>query len=154
MARALSQYLRIYDSSGVTHYRWQSYYANTTVSLNGATWSYIPFVADGYTAGISGDETNINVKAPATSNVMVAFRAALKNGYLIELSTYQFDTIDGNTAPVPSQTLISTLNGQVVGGTSDLTSINLQLGSALSPVGAQMPPRNFSTALIGKGCIL
>jgi hypothetical protein len=154
MARAQAQYLRIYDSSGITYQRWQSYYGNTTVSWSSASWQYQPFIADGFTAGISGDEANINVTAPATSVVMAAFLPAIANGRLVDLSIYQFDTLLGNDAPQAGQELVAAYTGQVVGGGGGLTSITLQLGSALSPVGAQIPPRTFTTAIMGKGCRL
>lgn len=154
MARAQSQYLRIYDTAGVTYQRWQSYYANTTVDWNSVSWQYVPFIADGFTAGLSGDETGITIAAPATSVVMDAFIAAIGRGRLVELSIYQFDTIYGNDTPQTDQELVASVTGQVVGGSGGLTSISIELGSALSPVGAQIPPRTFTTAIMGKGCRL
>ena len=154
MARAQSQYLRIYDTAGVTYQRWQSYYGNTTVSYSSASWQYVPFIADGITEGISGDESNITVSAPATTTVMDAFLPAIRDGRLVELSTYQFDTQLGNDIPQAAQVLIGRYTGQVTGGSGGLTSITLQLGSAISPVGAQIPPRAFTTAIMGKGCRL
>jgi hypothetical protein len=154
MARAQSQYLRIYDTGGTTYQRWQSYYGNATVSFASASWEYVPFIADGFTAGVSGDETDISVSAPAIAPVISAFEAAIRNGRLVELSIYQFDPTLGNDTPQAGQTLVAGYTGQVVGGSGGLTSLMLQLGSALSPVGAQLPPRKFTTALIGKGCRL
>jgi hypothetical protein len=154
MARAQSQYLRIYDTAGVTYQRWQSYYANNTVSWDSASWAYVPFIADGFTAGIGGDEASVSVTAPATSVVIEAFEEAIGAGRLVNLSIYQFDTLLGNSTPQAGQTLVGSFTGQVVGGGSSLTSITLQLGSALSPVGAQIPPRKFTTAIMGKGCLL
>lgn len=151
MARAQSQYLRIYDTAGITYQRWQSYYANTAVSWDGTTWQYVPFIADGFTAGLSGDETDISVAAPATSVVMDAFLSAIRAGHLVELTIYQFDTIDGNDTPQTDQELVARMNGQVVGASGGLTSMIIQLGSALSPIGAQIPPRKFTTAIMGKG---
>lgn len=153
MARAQSQYMRIYDG-GATYQRWQSYYAQATVSWSGATWQYLPFVADGFTDGISGDENNISVTAPAIAIVTEAFEAAIANGRLVELSTYQFDALFGNDSPPSNQTLIARYVGQVTGGSGSLTSLTLTLGSAIAPIGAQIPIRTFTTSNIGKGCRL
>lgn len=146
--------MRIYDTGGTTYQRWQSYYANATVTWNGAPWQYLPFVADGFTEGISGDESNISVTAPAIAIVTEAFEAAIANGRLVELSTYQFDALFGNDAPPTNQTLIAQYVGQVTGGSGSLTSLTLALGSAIAPVGAQIPIRTFTTSLIGVGCRL
>ena len=154
MARAQSQYLRIYDDAGVTYQRWQSYYANTTVTFASNSWAFVPFMAEGFTEGISGDESSITISAPAISLVVDAFEAAIMRGHMVELNTYQFDLLLGNDLPQASQSLVATYVGQVVGGSGGLTSVTLQLGSAISPVGAQIPPRVFTTAIMGKGCRL
>ena len=154
MARAQSQYLRIYDTVGTTYHRWQSYYTDTIVSWESTQWTYVPFIADGYTAGISGDENNVSVKCPAIPIVVSAFESAIKNGHLVELRIYQFDVIMGNTLPLSTQTLIGQYTGQASGGSATLTAMVLSLGSALSPVGAQIPPRKFTNAIMGMGCVL
>lgn len=151
MARAQSQYLRIYDAAGVAYQRWQSYYANTSVTWEGQKWLYVPFIADGITAGMSGEEGNVSITTPATSMALEAFESAMREGRLAELRIYQFDSLASNDAPLAAQTLISSFVGQVVNGAATLTSLTIQLGSALSPIGAQVPPRNFTTAIMGQG---
>jgi hypothetical protein len=154
MARAQSQYLRIYDTAGVVYSRWQSYYSGTTVVWDSYGWQYVPFIADGLTTGISGDETDFTITAPATTVVMATFERAIANGHLAEILIYQFDTIYGNTTPQDDQELVASFTGQVVGGQGGLTSLTMNLGSALSPVGAQIPPRKFTTAIMGRGARL
>jgi hypothetical protein len=149
--RAQSQYLRIYDSGGTTYNRWQSYYANDSVTWAGFKWLYVPFIADGITAGISGDESNVSVSTAATSMALTAFLNGIKEGRLIDLTMYEFDSLEGNDAPQAGQTLIAAYTGQIIGGSATLTSLTLQLGSALAPVGAQVPPRIFTTGIMGAG---
>lgn len=153
MARGQSQYLRIFSGS-TTYQRWQSYYVNTSVSYGSATWSYQPFDADGITAGEVQSESSISVTLPATTNVMEVVLQALNEARLAELQVYEFDTILGNSTPQTGQTLIASYLGEVVGVSGGFTSIQMQLGSSLSPVGAQVPPRTFSTRLIGAPCKL
>lgn len=154
MEKAQSQYLRLYDLTGTTYTRWQSYYSNVTVTFGGLQWLYMPFIADGFTSGITPAEANVSVTAPATSSVIVAFETAISKGWLAELNIYEFDPTINNNAPQDGQALLASYTGQVVGGQASLTTVTLQLGSALSPVGAQIPPRVFTTTLIGKGCKL
>jgi hypothetical protein len=153
MARGQSQYLRIF-SGATTYQRWQSYYVNTSVSYGGAVWAYQPFDADGITAGEVQSESSISVTLPATTNVMEVVLQALNEARLAELQVYEFDTILGNSTPQAGQTLIASYLGEVVGVSGGFTSIQMQLGSSLSPVGAQVPPRTFSTRLIGAPCKL
>jgi len=149
--RAQSQYLRIYDAAGVTYERWQSYYSDAVVTWSGASWSYVPFIADGVTAGSSGTEQAVSVTAPAAGVVVDAFLAAIRDGRLVDLSIYQFDSTISNNAPQAGQELVAAYTGQVVGGNGGLTSLTIQLGSALSPVGAQVPPRRLTLAIMGQG---
>ena len=153
MARGQSQYLRIF-SGATTYQRWQSYYVNTSVSYGGAVWASQPFDADGITAGEVQSESSISVTLPATTNVMEVVLQALNEARLAELQVYEFDTILGNSTPQAGQTLIASYLGEVVGVSGGFTSIQMQLGSSLSPVGAQVPPRTFSTRLIGAPCKL
>ena len=153
MARGQSQFLRIFSGS-TTYQRWQSYYVNTSVTWESASWSYQPFDADGITAGEVQSESSISVTLPATTNVMEVVLQALDEARLAELRLYEFDTLLGNSTPQTGQTLIASFLGEVVGVSGGFTSIQMELGSSLSPVGAQVPPRTFSTRLIGAPCKL
>jgi hypothetical protein len=153
MARGQSQYLRIF-SGDITYQRWQSYYVNTSVTWESASWSYQPFDADGITAGEVQSESSISVTLPATTNVMEVVLQALDEARLAELRLYEFDTILGNSTPQTGQTLIASYLGEVVGVSGSFTSIQMQLGSSISPVGAQVPPRKFTSNLIGSPCKL
>ena len=47
---------------------------------------------------------------------------------------------------------IGLTRGQIVNASNDpITTIKLQLGSSLSPVGAMIPPRTATSRLIGPG---
>jgi hypothetical protein len=153
MARGQSQFLRIFSGS-TTYQRWQSYYVNTSVSYDSNVWAYQPFDADGITAGEVQSESSISITLPATTNVMEVVLQALDEARLAELRLYEFDTLLGNSTPQNGQTLIASYLGEVVGVSGSFTSIQMQLGSSLSPVGAQVPPRTFSTRLIGAPCKL
>ena len=154
MATAQAQYLRIFDSAGVTYQRWQSYYGNSTVTWASQEWIYVAFIADGFTAGLSGEESEVTISAPASKLVVDAFELALNQGQLAELKIYEFNPVINNNTPQAGQTLIGSYVGQVIGGNAGLTRLTLQLGSALSTVGAQIPPRKFTTAIMGQGCRL
>jgi hypothetical protein len=153
MARAIAQFLRIFDGNDDTVERWHSYWPGS-VEWDGAIWEYQPFVADGFTDGLTGSESSLEVTAPGTTRIVAAFNDAILRGLFAQVSLYQFDTVNGNDAPQEEQTLIGQFTGQVVGGGGTLTNVSIELGSALSPVGAQFPPRTFTTAIMGKGCRL
>ena len=153
MARAQAQYLRIFSGS-TTYQRWQSYYVNTSVSYGSAVWAYQPFDADGITAGEVQSESSISVRLPATTNAVEVVLQALGEARLAELQLYEFDTLLGNSTPQAGQTLIASYLGEVVGVSGSFTSIEMELGSSLAPIGAQVPPRKFTSKLTGSPCKL
>jgi len=153
MARGQSQYLRIFDEAG-TYQRWQNYYGNANVIMGGEVWSFIAFDADGFTVGQTGDEGGISVTLPGTAMVMDLVAESLFAGRLAELSMYEFDTLLGDNEPQADQVLIASYVGEIVSAGGPLKSVKLELGSSLSPIGAQIPPRKFTSKLVGTPCRL
>lgn len=153
MEIAISQYLRFLDG-GVTVERWQNGYRGATVTWQSQPWIWVDFSAGGMTAGVSGDETSLTLEAPATWQVTRAFERALARGYLVELRQYQYDPLATPGVPPVGQVLQASFLGQVVGANATLTRMTCQLGSALDPVGYQVPPRSLTTLMMGVGCRL
>jgi hypothetical protein len=153
MARAQAQYLRLFDA-GATYQRWQSYYVGSAVTLSGATWIYQQFDCDGITSGQGAAEAAMGVTLPATALVVTVVERALREAQLAEVLLYEFDPTINNATPQAAQTLVAAFIGEVVSASGGLTTITMALGSSLSPVGAQIPPRSFSTRLIGVPCQL
>jgi hypothetical protein len=153
MAKAQAQYLRIFDVAGVTYHRWQSYY-NSTVTWDSANWVYQPFVADGMTSGLSGDEADITISAPGSAAVVAAFESAILYGRNAEILMYHFNTANGNDAPQAEQQLVFRHVGRITAGGGTLTSFRIRVGSAINPVYAQIPPNKLTTKVMGMGCRL
>lgn len=146
--RAQSQYLRIY-SGATTYLRWQSYYVGQTVTWQGSPWSYFPFVGNGLIGGSAGNDTGVSVSVPATVAAVSAIETALNENHLIELLVYEFDSRSAQNAPQSDQTLIGSFVGEVIGISGSFTLLDVALGSSLAPVGAQAPPRKYTSQLIG-----
>jgi hypothetical protein len=153
MERNQTQFLRIFDET-TTYHRWQNSYISQTVTLNDRPWLYQQFSAEGITAGDVASEAGLVVELPATVFTERVVRQSLRRTYLVEILQYQFD-IEANQQLVPeSQRLIASYVGEVVGVRGSLTSLQMELGSLLAPVGVQMPPRTYTTFLVGVPCQL
>ena len=152
MARAQSQFLRIYDAAGITYQRWQNFYSNAIVTWDSASWVYVAFTASGVASGVTGDEGGITLTLPVTGVVVQAVDLAMEQARLFEVKTYEFDPVaDGVSSPPAGQTLLSTFLGEITSASETGFEFTLQLGSSLSPVGAQFPPRTLTNNLIGMG---
>lgn len=146
--RAQCQYLRIFNESS-TFYRWQNYYVGQTITLDTASWEYHPFDCNGLVSGTNGSDSLLSIAVPATSTAVTAFQTALNNNYLCEIKMYQFYSALTQITPQASQVLIGTFVGEVTGIGGSFIELDIKLGSSLSPVGAQVPPRKYSGALVG-----
>ena len=146
--RAQAQYLRIY-SGGTDKQLWQSYYVNSTISLNSKSWSYFPFTADGLMSSSASGANRVSVTCPATTTAISALTEALNNQYLVELKVYEFDSRLSNVAPQSNQSLIVNFLGVITEISGSFETLRVRIGSSISPVGASCPPRSFTTDLIG-----
>ena len=98
----------------------------------------------------------LSIVIPATPEVVSEIEDTVRASRLMGIYSYEFDTLQpgGEIAPLDDQTFVAAIVGEVVGARSTLESIEVELGSSLSPVGAQIPPRLFSTQLVGVPCKL
>jgi len=147
--RAQSQYLRIYTSGGSDHILWQNYYIDTTVTLSSKNYEYYPFEFAGISESSAIGGETVTITAPATQEVVDAFLEAAYLERLCEVSVYEFDNRLGNLTPPASQTLVGSFLGYIKNIGGSFTALQIGLGSALAPVGAQIPPRTYNSFLIG-----
>lgn len=150
---AQAQYLKVI-TGGVTRFRCQNYYAARTVTWEDQPWLYVPFVADGIVAGDLSAEGSMTVGMPATRPLVEVLQTALNYGDLIEILQYEFDQQAATDEPPSGQLLVANYIGEVVGLSGSFTWLEVQLGSALSPIGIQVPPRTMTSQLIGVPCQL
>jgi hypothetical protein len=146
--RGQAQYLRIFSGS-TTYQRWQGYYVGQTITLESQQWRYYPFVANGLIGGSAGNDEGVTVTVPATSIAVQLFEEALTLNQLVEVRVFEFDTRLSQAQPQTTQQLIGAFVGEVIGIGGSFGSLDVGLGSSLAPVGAQAPPRKYTSTLIG-----
>lgn len=151
--RAFAQYLHIYGAVS-TYARWQNYYVDQTVTWDSESWTFVPFEAEGIEAGDLQDEGSLVIVFPATTEVYSTILTAVRQALTVDVRTYDFDPRPNNQTPQAIQVQIARYTAQVVNARRSLSQIELVLGSTLAPVGAQVPPRKFSTRLVGVPCRL
>ena len=147
--RGQAQYLRIYVSGGADQKLWQNFYVNTDVTLSSKTYAYFPFEWSGVGESSALGGQTVSLKMPATSLAINCFETAFKEQQLCLVSTYEFDTRLGISNVQSGQTLIAEFLGYVSEMNGSFTELTVQLGSALAPIGAQIPPRTATNGLVG-----
>ena len=147
-SRGQAQYLRIFEGA-TTYLRWQGFYVGQSVTWDTQQWNYYPFVANGLIGGSSGSDSGVSISVPATAAAVEIFETALYENRLIELKVYEFNTLLSQAEPQAGQLLIGSFVGEVTGISGSFSALEIQLGSSLAPVGAQAPPRKFTSLLVG-----
>jgi hypothetical protein len=155
MARAQAQYLEVFDES-ISYQRWQNYYISSSVVWNGVLWQWADFNCDGLLDSDGADEGGLSIVLPAAPDIVSEIEDSFRTAKLMAIHSYEFDDLlpGARLAPLDDQTLVAGFVGEVVGARCTLETIEVELGSSLSPVGAQVPPRLFTTELIGVPCKL
>jgi hypothetical protein len=154
MARAQAALIEIGDGGGTSFARWQSQWVNQVVSFGGLSWDYQQLSWSGVTSGqsSSGDQASITLPGTLANHSLV--ERAMAQRWLFSITVIEFDEEAGDAGPPASVNIAAATIGECVGGSRTLTSRTIQLGSALSPIGAQFPPRSATTELIGVPCRL
>lgn len=147
--RGQAQYLRIYISGGADQKLWQNFYVNTDITLSSKTYNYFPFEWSGVGESSALSGQTVSLKLPATSLAISCFETAFKQQQLCLVSTYEFDTRLGISSVQSGQTLIAEFLGYVASMSGSFTELTVELGSTLAPIGAQIPSRTATNALVG-----
>jgi len=148
MNRGQALYLKVYDASN-TYQRWQAYYINQTITFDSVTWDYHPFTVDAFVGGGSGTNSELVLNVPATKAAVDTFNYALAFNWLCEVKLYEFNVYATQVGPPSGQVLIAAVTGEVTGISGSFTSLDVTLGSGMAPIGAQAPPRKYTTGLVG-----
>ena len=154
MAVGQAAFASLGDGFGTVFARWQSYWIDQVVSWDSQSWTYQQLDWAGVTSGQAmGDQATLTL--PAVPSVLQMTEAALAGPWVATLRVIQFDEeTAGSTPPAVNYVLAASCVGEIIGASATLTTMTWKLGSALSPVGAQFPPRTAITPLIGVPCRL
>jgi hypothetical protein len=137
--------LRLYQGAN-THRRWQNFYPGIT--LDGG-WAYLPFDAEGFSIASGADQSTMRLSLPGVADVAAAIESALAPPqWLAEVRLLDLDQAPTALAPPAGEVEMSRFVGQVIAASGHET-ITITLGAAITPVGAQVPPRVFAPRLTG-----
>lgn len=144
-AIALAQFFTVQNESGTVLQRWQNYWPNTTVDSH----TFLPFDAGAILSQISPGSDSLSIIFPVSQQIHALMTTGFELNYIGRLDLYQFVPPVDNSVP-EIKDLIASYTGKFIQGTVGLTQIELRLGIGLDPTEAQVPPRKFTTSLVGK----
>lgn len=147
--RVQSQYIRIFINGGADQELLQNFYVNTTITYNSKSYEYYPFEFEGLGESSAIGGQSVSLTFPATKRSMDMFTEAAYMDYFVEVQVFEFDNRLGLDIVQAGQTLIGSFLGRVRSMSGSFSVLKVDLGTALAPVGAQVPTRTFNSTLVG-----
>jgi hypothetical protein len=149
-------FLRLFEpTTGGTQLTVQNLYRQGSILQGGDSYQFLDFTVDGLASTGNADGTELTVNLPGLTAISSAADDALEEGWLAAVTVYRFEAAAPPDAPPAGQVTIIDTIGEVIGGGEEFPrSVTITIGSALETLGAQVPPRRFTTALVGTPCRL
>jgi phage-related protein len=144
MELALGNYLDLSTQSGGRVYRFQNFYINKTASYQGGEYSFLPFGFSGVTVNRTGDNVEASLVFP-NNEISRAWVVNAVTDFWI--ATVFVMVLDPNGVAAPD--LLHRYVGQVATGAWDETAVTLRLNTVIDAVGAEVPMRRLTQALVG-----
>jgi phage-related protein len=144
MELALGNYLDLSTQSGGRVYRFQNFYINKTATYQGGEYSFLPFGFSGVTVNRTGDNIEASLVFPNNEISRAWVVNAVTDFWIATVFVVVLDP-DGVAAP----DLLHRYVGQVATGAWDETAVTLRLNTVIDAVGAEVPMRRLTQALVG-----
>lgn len=149
-------FLRLWEpTTNATGLALQSFYRQGPIVIGADSYQFLDFTVDGLANTGTADQNELTIVLPGLTAISTAADDAMAEGWLATLTVNQFDLPTRPDTPPPGQVVLLTAIGEVTGGGEDFpATVTITVGSALESLGAQVPPRRFTSALVGTPCRL
>lgn len=147
---AFAQYLTLRSETTLGDYKFQNYWVNEDAPFYDVTtgvpsyFGFMPFAFSGSTATKSGDNQPATIAFPNNALSRGWAETVVTNRWLANVRV-----VAVNPADKTQYTLITRYIGQIIGGTWDTSTLQLQMASVLDAVGADVPRKRLTQQLVG-----
>lgn len=125
-------------------FRYQNFHINSIATYNGAKYNFLPFGFSGVSINRSGDNTDASLVFPNNRIARSWGIQALENRWLAQVYVLSL-----NPDSTSGGTLMHSYTGTVAEGNWNETTLTLTLNTVLDAVGADVPARRITQALVG-----
>jgi hypothetical protein len=140
MLQSTAGFLTFKTKAGAVVHRWQNRWSGQTVDGH----SFMPFLIQEINSSVAAASDSVSLSLPEMKTTIELVEQAVADAYVVQLIIKKYPDADSTAGTVVAQT-----TGEVIGATLSIGAIQVDLGSSLDPVGAQIPPRRFTTTILG-----
>ena len=144
MQTAIAALLKFYKGN-VDHAFWQNFWVGE--SVNGM--QFVSFDVSEVMMNRSADEGGVTLTIPATNAHLQLIDTAIADEYLCQIQIVEMPA-DVGAFDVNSSTLIAQFVGEVLAMQTDLTQIEVEIGTAMDAISGDIPGRKITTSLVGR----
>lgn len=141
---ALGNYLRLQKPDSTSAYYFQNFFIKADATYDSNRYSFLPFGFSGVSVNRNGDNTEASLVFPNNELSRAWALTAVNERWLARVYVMALDPNDASAG-----TLMHQYNGQVAAGQWDETSLTLNMNTILDAVGADVPLRRLTQALVG-----
>lgn len=145
-SQSFGHFLSLEDTTGTVQHRFQNFWIDEDVDLNGNSFSFLPFAFSGTTVTKSGDNQPAVVAFPNNDLARGWAEVAVRERWLVRCRTALINLQDRNSGTV----ILSRYFAQIVSCTWNETALELQLASVLDAVGSDVPRKKLTRQLVGR----
>lgn len=144
MESALGVFVRFYSNAGDVG-RWQNFFINKTVD----GYAHKVFNIGSVVLNRSAGESALDLELPTTEANVSFVETAIQDSLLARVTVYE---MPAGSIPksLVGASIVSTFVGEVINANLDVTTIRLELGSAMDAVTGDIPGRKITTSLVGR----
>lgn len=141
---ALTTFITVADANGTVQYRFQNSQPGQTISLNGASHSFLSFLYSGAGKNRSGDNLEAELVLASNQLSMSYAVAAVQGKWTVTVTGCSM-----NPSTFAVARTLTTETWLAAGMSYDPERINVMLSSGIDAVGASAPTRVLTTHLVG-----
>jgi hypothetical protein len=139
--QSTAAFMVIRQKNGTVVKQWQNRWDGQTVDGH----EFMPFRIDEIHSAISSSSDTVTIQFPETKPIVGLVEAAVSAAYIVQLTIKKYAFPNVTTGG----TVVATTTGEVVQASMNTQVVQVVLGSSLDPVGAQVPPRRYTTTILG-----
>ena len=138
--QSTAAFMVIRQKNGTVVRQWQNRWSQ---AVDGH--QFMPFRIDEVHSAISSSSDTVSIQFPETKAVVDLVEAAVAEAYIVQLTIKKYTSPSATTGG----TVVAMTTGEVVQASMNTQLVQVVLGSSLDPVGAQVPPRRYTTTILG-----
>ena len=144
---AIAIFLEVYDpETGANKARWQNFFIDRTVSGH----VFRSFQSSDILMNRSASEGGVSLEMAATQDNLSLFALGMDSEWMAKVTLYEMPVTTAMPTNIDNAVVIARFLGEILDLSTNLTSLSVEIGTALSAINGNIPGRKITTSLVGR----